>query len=155
MFLNKTRITLILSAAIFLIGTATNSQAQTLLSDSAPASRTIPVAVNDPCENPSSADVADLCRLLSKTLADLDAADVQIKSRDGQILNLQDTVKLQEQRFQKMLEILREFVGVEQKDKKSWWARTKKVLGDIIKTVTDPDTIRLILLAIAVIESRN
>lgn len=155
MFYSKIRIGLILSAVIFLIGIARPITAQTPGENSAPVTRTTAVAVSDPCENPASADVQKLCQSLEKVLTDLDAADAQIKARDAQLANKDETIKLQEQRFQKMLQILYDFANVEQKDKKNWWKKTKKVLGEIAKTIVDPDTLRLILLAITVIEARD
>lgn len=101
-----------------------------------------------------STNVDDVCeQRLLKTLAALDAADLQIKARDSQITNLKEQIGLQNDRFREVLKILQEYAGLDNKQKKGFWKKVQGKLVGFIDTITEPATIKEILLVIALIKA--
>lgn len=91
--------------------------------------------------------------MLAKTLADLDAKDIQIKSRDEQIVNFKERLAKQDARFVAVLKILQEYAGLDSKQKKGFWATVKKKLVGFIDEVTEPSTLKEIMLIVTLIRA--
>ncbi len=91
--------------------------------------------------------------MLDKTLTQLDAADAQILALREQVSNFQAQTAKQTERFNEVVKILQEYAGLDNKAKKGFWKKVGAKLTGFIDTLTDPSTIREILLVIALIKS--
>lgn len=156
MFYRRTLIRLTLIGMLLLTVTATLSQAQTSTQNSAGDIPTIPHASNtakltiaDDCED----RVLSLSKRLDKALADLDASDAQILARDAEIVNKDAIIAKQEARFIEIIQILKDYAALDNKAKKGFWGKVKDKLVKYVDVLTDPATIREIMLVIAVIQS--
>ena len=141
MFYRTIRILLIASTMLLLIGIAQPLTAQT----------TSPSSVNVTPATPAAGSDCD--QMLAKTLADLDAKDIQLKSRDEQIVNFKERLAKQDERFVEVLKILQEYAGLDSKQKKGFWATVKKKLVGFIDEVTEPSTLKEIMLIITLIRA--
>lgn len=147
----KTLILLTLTGMLLISVTAIHSQQPTMNQNTvAGIVTTLPVS-SGVKSTPTVDDVCD--QRLAKTLAQLDAADIQIKSRDEQIVNKNEAIALQEKRFVEILGILKEYAVLDNKAKKGFWKKVGEKLGKFVDALTDPATIREILLVITVIQA--
>lgn len=136
--------------------TAIRSQEVISTQNSAGVIPTIPVASSiakptnvDDCED----RVLSLSKRLDKALADLDASDAQILARDAEIVNKDLIIAKQEARFIEIIQILKEYAALDNKAKKGFWKKVGEKLVKYVDVLTDPATIREVLLVIAVIKA--
>jgi len=92
-------------------------------------------------------------------LASLGASDIQIASRNDQITDLKAQVAnfvlqvakdkeidaAQEERFQKVLAILKQYASLDNKAKKGFWAKVGHDLEEILKAVTNVTSVASII----------
>lgn len=145
------RIQILLSVTLLMLLTATVtlSQERPVTSDSALATVTTAGAnATDLCVN-----VGDCLKVIDKLLGDLDGKDAVVTAIKAENANKATIIKDQDERFAKMLVILQDFAGAEKANKKDFWKAVGTYLKKVLKTLTEPETIRSVLDVIVLVKA--
>lgn len=159
MFCHKILIRLMPIVLLLIVGIATPLTVMSQMTNTAGVFATTVRAKNGerPIPSSSAVDCADDLRIaqerLAKTLATLESSDAQILARDAEIVNKDIIIAKQEARFIEIIQILKEYAALDNKTKKGFWGKVKDKLVKYVDVLTDPATIREVLLVIAVIKA--